>query len=313
MGSTGLRDKISSGFSMDRYSIFGQSGALRAPKRLCGFSAEAGGKPAIAERDLEAALQLLAERARYLTGASGASIGLRSGATVICRANAGPSGLELGSRLPVDSGLMAESLRLRQILRCDDAENDSRVSGESWRELGIKSAMVGPLLREGEVFGVFELLAERAYAFEKRDVATLQRLSEMILTALEHFDAATQPLLEASSSKPEKATANTTESAVAVAAAALSMGSAIPASAAPAPSSLWRAQKCQTCGFPVSESRTLCLDCEEAESAESNPSPAFLGHLSAVGEPGWLQSHLYTMGTLFIAALTVALLVLKLK
>jgi len=292
---------------MDRYSIFDQSAVLRASRKLPCFSAEDSGKSpeAMAERDLEATLQLLAERARYLTGASGASILLRSGAAVICRASVGPSALELGSRLPVDSGLMGESLRLGQILRCDNAENDSFASSESWRELGIRSVMVGPLVREGNAVGVFELVAERPHAFEERDVATLQRLSEMILTALEHFDAASHPLAETASSKREETPARESES-VAVAAAETTVASAIP-------SEVLKVQRCQACGFPVSESRTLCLDCEEAQSPEQGPALAFLGHLSAVGEPGWLQSNLYTMGTLFIAALTVALLVLKLK
>ncbi len=36
---------------------------------------------------------------------------------------------------------------------------------------------------------------------------------------------------------------------------------ALPASA-PIPEALLRVQKCASCGFPVSEGRTLCLDCE---------------------------------------------------
>ena len=301
---------------MDRYSILNQSADLRTPMKLR-LPAEDGRKSpeVMAEQDLEATLQLLAERARYLTGASSASIGLRSGTAVVCRASAGPLALGLGSRLAVDSGLVGESLRQRNIMRIDDVEEDSRASAESWPELGIRSVMVAPLVREEEAVGVFELLAERAYAFEERDVATLQRLSEMILTALEQFDAASRPLPEASSSKREQTPASETKPTVATGTAETSTARAIPASAGPEPQlvSVLKVQACQACGFPVSESRTLCLDCEEAQSSEQGATPAFLGHFSAVGEPGWLQSHLYTMGTLFIAALTVALLVLKLR
>lgn len=305
---------------MDRYSIFEQVDAPRRPNKPWFLPADGSGKSATAERDLEATLQLLAERARYLTGASGVSIGLRSGTVVVCRASAGPLGLELGSRLPVDSGPMTESLRLRQILRCEDDEKDSCKNTEIWPEPGIASTMVGPLLRGGEMVGVFELVAERVRAFEERNVNTMHRLSEMMVTALEHFNAASQ---EPPISKTVEMPATQTESKVTVAAVASGKASAsagVKPQIAPAlatnpptqePSNTWKVQRCQACGFPISEIRTLCLDCEETQDSEQPP--AFLGNLSAAGEPGWLQSHLYTMGTLFIAALTVALLVLKLR
>src|SRR5690348_11621852 len=83
------------------------------------FPAEDGGKSLseIAQRDLNAALQLLTERAQYITGASGAAIALRGNGEMICRASAGPSAPALGAHLQVNSGLSGESVRTRQILR----------------------------------------------------------------------------------------------------------------------------------------------------------------------------------------------------
>lgn len=303
---------------MDRYPTFDQIGT----------PAEDGRKSAtaMAERDLEATLQLLAERARYLTGASGVSIGLRSGSLVVCQAGSGPLALQPGSQFSVDTGLAGESLHLRQILRCDDVGKGRNRSEESWQELGVRSVMVGPLLRDGEAVGVFELLAKRADAFEERDVAMLQRLSEMVLTALGHFDAASPALAKASSSKLETPPVSQTRTAEQVPAVETPAISAVPATASPEflivpvldsdppeleQSSVFKVQRCQACGFPVSESRTLCLDCEEAQSSEGTAS--LPRQLFIAGQPGWLQSHLYTMGTLVLAALTVALLVLKLK
>src|SRR6266478_2587160 len=156
------------------------------------FPGEDGGKSLseMAQRDLDATLQLLAERAQYITGASGAAIALREGENMICCASAGPSAPELGTHLQIDSGLSAESVRTRKILHCDDAENDPRVNRESCRAFGIASVAVMPLARGEEVYGVFELLAGRPRAFEERDFLALQRLSEMIQTALEHAEAA---------------------------------------------------------------------------------------------------------------------------
>jgi len=137
---------------MDYYSILDQSSSQAAPETAwpnrapaesssplpatsrepLGFPGDDGGKSLIemAERDLNATLQLLAERAQYITGASGAAIALREGGEMICRASAGPSAPELGAHLQVNSGLSGESVRTRQTLRCDDAETDPRVNRE---------------------------------------------------------------------------------------------------------------------------------------------------------------------------------------
>src|ERR1700674_1622783 len=98
----------------------------------------------MAQRDLEAALQLLAERAQYITGASGAAIALLDEDEMICWASTGTSAPEVGAEVQVKSGLTGESVRTRQVLRCDDEENDSRVNRESCRALGTKEVMGVP-------------------------------------------------------------------------------------------------------------------------------------------------------------------------
>src|SRR6266704_358369 len=193
---------------MDHYSILDQSSSQAAPETArsnrapaesssllpatsrepLGFPGDDGGKSLIemAERDLNATLQLLAERAQYITGASGAAIALREGGEMICRASAGPSAPELGAHLQVNSGLSGESVRTRQTLRCDDAETDARVNRESCEALGISSVVVMPLLRGDEVIGVFELFSDQANVFETRDLAALERMGAMVHTALAH-------------------------------------------------------------------------------------------------------------------------------
>ena len=58
----------------------------------------------MAHRDLDAALQLLAERAQYITGASGAAIALRRGVhrDMLCRASSGSNAPELGALLSME-------------------------------------------------------------------------------------------------------------------------------------------------------------------------------------------------------------------
>src|SRR6267378_6083353 len=146
--------------------------------------ANGGGNLEVAE--LDAALQLLAERAQYITGATGAALALSEGEEMICRASAGTSGPAVGARLQVRSGLSGESISRKQLLRCDNAETDPRVNLETCRALGIASIVVLPLLRRsGEVRGLFELFSDHAYAFEERDLVALERMADLTLTALD--------------------------------------------------------------------------------------------------------------------------------
>ena len=140
----------------------------------------------MAHRDLDAALQLLAERAQYITAASGAAIALRHGEQhdMLCRASVGSNAPELGALLSTEFGLSGESVRTRLPLRCDDAERDPRVNREGCRELGIASVAVMPVISDGTVLGVFELFSGQANAFNERDLLALQRLSEMVETAV---------------------------------------------------------------------------------------------------------------------------------
>ena len=160
-------------------------GALNLPVR---FPGEDGG-PTLAEmaqRDLDAALQLLADRAQFITGANGAAIALRrEGAKdMLCRASAGPIAPELGALLSTEFGLSGESVRTRQLLRCDDAARDTRVNQEACRHLGIASVVVMPVVNDDEVLGVFELFSGQANAFGDRDLSAVQRLTEMVETAV---------------------------------------------------------------------------------------------------------------------------------
>ena len=336
------------------------------------FPGEDGGKSLsqMAQRDLDAALQLLVERAQYITGASGAAIALRQGDTMVCCASSGASAPELGAHLQIDSGLSAESVKTRQVLHCDDADNDPRVNRESCRALGIASVVVMPLVRGEEVYGVFELLSGRPRAFEERDFVALNRLAEMIQTAVEHADAARRA--EAELGKPVGAVA---AAVVPAKIAAIPQGDVVkadsgkpapevktePAAAAPEPALAERQsaephlaesevapalavrpvlveapelapiaqesqgetgppittiafgnlRRCETCGFPVSEGRRLCLDCEAASPEAVASVPEVFGELTESND-SWVRSHVYLIATAVVALATIVLLAWRL-
>jgi len=165
--------------------------ALASPVR---FPGDDGGRSLteMAQRDLDAALQLLADRAQYITGATGAAIALRRDGRndMLCRASAGTNAPELGALLSTEFGLSGESVRTRQLLRCDDAERDARVNREVCREMGIASVLVMPVVNDDQVLGVFEIFSGKANAFGERDLSAVQRLSEMVETAVRMAHAA---------------------------------------------------------------------------------------------------------------------------
>src|SRR5208337_106078 len=144
------------------------------------------GSRVLAETELDSALQLLVERAQYITGATGTALALPQGEEMVCRASAGVSAPAIGARLQVRSGLTGESIARRQLLRCDNAETDPRVNLEACRALGIASIVVLPLLRRtGEVRGLFELFSDHPYAFEERDLIALERMADLTVTGLD--------------------------------------------------------------------------------------------------------------------------------
>ena len=261
----------------------------------------------VAVRDLDAALQLLADRAQYITGASGAAIALRCDEhhDMLCRASSGSNAPQLGALLSMERGLSGESVRTRQLQRCNNAQNDARVNREACRRLAIASVLVMPILSGEEVIGVFEIFSGKAYAFNEPDILALQRLSAMVEVAVK-FAVTAQSLpninVEATSQAPACSPALQQQSAAPVpersrphepklqpreapaekieaqpapkkplfwsAAAHARSGAGDAEAAAPStavPPVLRNLQKCQACGFPVSKGRTLCVECEEKQ------------------------------------------------
>jgi putative methionine-R-sulfoxide reductase with GAF domain len=268
----------------------------------------------MAQRDLNATLQLLAERAQYITGASGAAIALREGEKMVCRASAGPSAPELGTRLQIDSGLSGESVRTRQILRCDDSEHDARVNQESCHALGIASVMVMPLIGEQEVNGVFELFSGRPHAFEERDVTALERMAGLIQTAIEHAEAAKRAEKEIAGEPVEEVKSVDASPPAENIELAPEAESVIgePEVVVEVVPRLPNVAKCEACGFPVSEGRGLCVACEAAQFEQGKVSSSLgTAFLSQYGDAkdGWWKSHQYLIGMVLVTAITLAVLV----
>ncbi len=388
-GSTQPEDAFPSANAADTTTATGPTSSVSADPAGA-VSGRSNGSRGLAETELDSALQLLVERAQYITGATGTALALPQGEEMVCRASAGSSAPAVGARLQVRSGLTGESIARRQLLRCDNAETDPRVNLETCRALGIASIVVLPLLRRnGEVRGLFELFSDHPYAFEERDLIALERMADLTLTAL---DLAEQRQNIVPAPAPRREPERTVESPAATAAAtiappasAIPLGisvqtplqdpvsvplkpelaipelvkpelaeppavpaelpevpSPLPVPSLPAstpasvPEAMLRVQKCASCGFPVSEGRTLCLDCEQKDTrnkarekdlAQREPGqdtapaaaaameeefvPAFLRN-SAPARESWLANHVNLLAiVVLILGILVAVVVFR--
>src|SRR6201987_941168 len=110
------------------------------------------------ELNLEPGINIIAERAQSLTGATGAAIALRAGDEIVCRARTGRTAPVLGVRLQTDSGISADCVRTGDVVLCHDAESNPRVGLASCRGRGVRSILVAPLRHFRATLGVFEVL-----------------------------------------------------------------------------------------------------------------------------------------------------------
>jgi hypothetical protein len=144
-------------------------------------------------RDLEKALRLIADRALTFTRASGAAIALAeksSNGEILCRGRAGSDAPPLGTRLDLGPSFSGECFRTGKLLRCEDSETDLLVDRESCELLGIRSMIAVPVYNEGAVVGLLEVFSPQPRAFIANDDMVLQRLAEMIASAIRNATSA---------------------------------------------------------------------------------------------------------------------------
>jgi TonB family protein len=144
------------------------------------FSAQGAG-PLSADLALDLVLNKIVELARQSTHATAAAIALTRDGEIICRAAAGESAPDLGTRLSSDTGLSAACVQTGNWQRCDDSESDPRVDAELCRRLGVRSMLVAPVMKDGTLLGVLEVFSAEAQAFGEAELRTLRMLSRSIV------------------------------------------------------------------------------------------------------------------------------------
>ena len=145
-----------------------------------------GGEPEIrpSELNLEPGIHIIAERAQSLTGATGAAIAFAPAMRLCAALVPGARPRTWESTFKPIRDCRAECMRTGEILLCHDAESNPRVDIASCRRLGARSILVAPLRHFRNTLGVFEVLSSTPYAFDHRDVSTMQLLSSVMVAAM---------------------------------------------------------------------------------------------------------------------------------
>jgi hypothetical protein len=235
-----------------------------------------------------ACLQLLADRARFITGATWAAIALFENKEFVYCAAAGTSAPVIGS---------AADLKVLQ---------PSKSMGADGRTLVVT------VIRESKPAGFVQLVSEAAQ-FSDYDVQSISRLAEMVGTAIDNMEAEEHSIAE--------------RSTPVIAAVLAPVAPAVIEQPKPAAPVLWHAPEgapsgvssksfgapetsvsvyaCESCGFPVSREHAICVDCEERGSPTSM---ARLFSASEKEQEGWFSAHGYTIATVLVSALAVAII-----
>jgi hypothetical protein len=233
-----------------------------------------------AQMEFHASLQLLAERAAFLTTATGVAIALEDEGQFVYRVATGNSHAEPEAWVNTSDPQMA---------RCIEAAAAERGTGHG------TSRLLVPIIQDEKVAGIFELSGN--YEFSDADLDEMVRLAGLAGVALEHRQAAERadarfweglqdslaPVWHAPQErKPQERNDST-----------LPVKPAMP-----------EVHLCRGCGFPVSPGRKLCVDCELKPDAALVATPDLFSHQ----DPStWIGEHGYTIASILVSLLAAAI------
>ena len=231
--------------------------------------------------EFHASLQLLAERASFLTAATGVAIALPQGSYLVyCAANGSHVPLA-GNEVGISEPAIKDCIQNRRLVRV---------------AAGSQFKLLVPISTEEKAVGFFELVSK--YEWTDQDAEAVTRLSDLAAVAFEHRVAAEtaeaqpwqglqehlSPVAWHAPQKPDLAPAEESKSE---------------------PPTTTAVRMCAACGFPVSPGRNLCVECEQkSETPVAVPPELF----STQNEESWVSEHGYTVASLIVSALAAAII-----
>ncbi len=125
-------------------------------------------------------IALVLERVQAALDADGAAIEFVEGDELVRQATSGLSRSTNSRTERVDASLSGQCVRRVMPLLCRDTRTDFRVDEDGYREAGIRSVAVAPIVRAGESVGVLEVLSARSDHFDHGDADVVELMANFV-------------------------------------------------------------------------------------------------------------------------------------
>lgn len=240
----------------------------------------------VAELEFQASLQLLLDRACWVSGALAGAIALEEGGTFVYRAVSGDSEREPGQKAATEKEPLRECLAERWTVRSAVDEG--------------KFSMAVPIVRDEKAIGVIELTSDLEFTAEGSEVVS--RIADLVIVTVEHRDAARRA--EQLEFKEDELELPSLWHAPEGTKSELRFMGDVQVETKPIERSIPEVGKCAACGFPVSPNRSLCVECELKPESAAAAREIF----TSEPEESWLSAHGYTIASALVTAITAAII-----
>lgn len=240
----------------------------------------------VAELEFQASLQLLLDRACWVSGGVAGAIALEEGGTFVYRAVSGDSEREPGQKAAAEKEPLRECLAERWTVRCA-------------ADAG-KFTMAVPIVQDETATGIIELTSDLEFTAESSEVVS--RIADLVMVTIEHRDAARRA--EQLEFKEEELELPSLWHAPEVPKHEVRFMGDVQVEATPTERLIPQFGKCAACGFPVSPNRSLCVECEQKPESAAAARDIF----TTEPEESWLSAHGYTIASALVTAITAAII-----
>jgi len=148
------------------------------------------------ESDFDTVMQLVADRARKISNATGVGIALLEAGQLVYRAASGSAAAYLGTHLMAVLSVSSDRAARNEIVRVENAQTDSRIEAAICRELGAMSLLMLPICQKSAVAGVLAILFSEPHAYAQAEVRAYRMVAGVIEDAIVGFDRKEAPAIQ---------------------------------------------------------------------------------------------------------------------
>ena len=157
----------------------------RSDARRLAALVEAQRRLASTQLSVDQLIDLFPDMALGVVTADGAVFDVICDETVVGRAASAAAASAIGLSLPLQSSFSGHVLETGRSVRCDDANDDSRVASEACRAFGVRSILATVVRDRDGIVGVIKLMARPPGYFSDQDTNALELLAEALGAVLE--------------------------------------------------------------------------------------------------------------------------------